>query len=612
MNKKYVRFTIILTIHLFLVIALLGYYGTVMLSSSQSELSSTRQKWRERGSIVDRNGNLLAMQVRRDTVTVWKPEIKDEKESIILLAKMLNLNKKYIKQILDNKNNKFSIIKRTISDIEKKRIQDLKKTGALRGIHLIADTKREYPNKTLASQIIGYAGIDNIGLSGIEYVFDKELSRTSKNEPLGNQVTLTIDVEVQQYSEFIARKAVQEEKAESCLVVIMKGKTGEIFALTSYPDFDPNKFIQYSNQERKNRVISDVYEPGSVFKIFSISSLLQLGVITPQEKFDATGPYQSDQGFQIRDIHAYGHISPREIIKFSSNVGAAYAAEKASPNAFFYMLKRFGFGEKTKIKLNGESIGILVSPHKWSARSRQTIAIGQEIGVTAIQLVSAATVFANHGILLKPLIVKNVITTGRRKVQTFSRQAVREVISDNIARTMLDYMHEATQTGGTASRLRIEDLNISAKTGTAEIYDKKEKKYSSKNFIASTLALFPTEDPEFIVYVALYKPSAGRIYGGQIVAPLVKKLILFLLSYYNLRPDTVILPLNKEKVSAQKLPSFRNVLPDFRGLSKRSILPLLSRADISVEIKGSGWVKSQSPPPETKIKKGMKLILILE
>ncbi len=314
----------------------------------------------------------------------------------------------------------------------------------------------------------------------------------------------------------------------------MDAHTGEILAYTSLPDFDPNEFQKDSPQidpsSLTNRPVTAAYEPGSVFKIFSLSSLLDLGAITPQDTFNAPGVYEKKLGngdvIRIRDLAPYGIVTPQQIIEFSSNVGAAYASDKTDNESFYRMLSRFGFGKPTGIPLQGETAGLFKPVSQWSARSKPTIAMGQEVAVSAMQVMAAATAITNGGVLLKPQLVRKIVSPQGVVVKEFGREPLWEVISPDSARTMLDWMETATWPAGTAHRAAIEGVRISAKTGTAQVANPKTGTYSAEDFVASMMGIFPTEDPRYIVYVAILNPRGQSYYGSQIAAPIFRSVAL--------------------------------------------------------------------------------------
>jgi cell division protein FtsI (penicillin-binding protein 3) len=291
------------------------------------------------------------------------------------------------------------------------------------------------------------------------------------------------------------------------------------------------------------------------------------------------------------------------------------ASEGISANDFYKSLKNFGFGAPTGLPLPGESHGLLNAVSQWSARSKPTIAIGQEVGVSAIQVVTAATTLANGGVLLQPRIVSEVTAADGSMVKAYPRTPVREVISPRTARTMLDLMElTVSSPGGTARRAAVPGLSISAKSGTAQITDPETGNYSDERFLSSVLALFPTEDPRLIVYVVLENPQGESIYGAQTAAPMVKKIAETLSPVYGipLAGNLVMDHPGKVKVENPVPEPLGDVLPDMQGYSKRMLLPYLQRTDIRWTLDGEGWVVFQFPPPGTPVESGMSVYLELE
>ncbi len=573
----------------------------------------------ERGAILDRNGRPLAIQTQLYSVEAWVPHIEDIKETVTLLSSVLSSSEDEIFRKLHS-TTKSVYIERKISTKKSEKIREYKNQGKLKGILLRTEYGRIYPEQELSSHIIGYVGVDNIGLEGIEYTFDKELSPeptdNDKTEILGNHIVLTIDINIQYILDKIAKQALAEHKAESITILAMNSRNGEILGYSAIPDFDPNEFLKYDRNERMNRPLTQAYEPGSAFKIFSLASMLEIGAITPDDTFTCNGYYEKElpdgQKIRIGCQGVHGIVNAELIIKYSCNAGAAYASENADDILFYEKLKDFGFGERTGLPLPGESYGIFHEPHTWSKRSKATIAIGQEISVSAIQMLSAATVFCNNGILLKPLIIKKIISPEGKVLKTFGREEIRRVVSPDVALRMLHMMMSASESGGTAHAAAIDGISVAAKTGTAEVPDPATGLYSEDKFIASIIGMFPGEDPQIILYIVIQNPR-GEIFGSKIAAPLFKQAALEIISYYNIsqKGDNLIThsgEINIKRPSSIKVGSH---LPDLKGLPKRLILPLF-QAGIDVFLEGEGYVVSQEPPPGTKIKKGMKVFLKLQ
>ncbi len=597
-----------------MVVALLVVrYGRIMLGAEAEPGSgASAPNVVERGPILDRNGRILAVQTQLETVWAWRPEVEDPATVAAELAPLIGMDEDHIRERLAGPVGSVTI-RRSISPAQSEAIRAAREEGRIEGIRLRDDYGRSYPEEGSLAPVVGFVGDDGEGLTGVEYTMESWLDPADGDERLGNQVFLTIDMNIQYEAERLARRTLEEHRADSVTLLTMDARTGDLLAYASLPGFDPNRFSSFADYARRNRPIADVYEPGSVFKVFSVGSFLQLGAIAPESTFETTGVYDRVSP-PIRDLANYGTIDTPGILRLSSNVGAAMASERADARSFYTMLRLFGFGEETGVELNGEEAGILARPDYWSGRTPATLAIGQEIAVTAVQLISAATVYANSGILIKPNIIDKVVSPNGRVLVDYGRTPVREVVSPETARTVLAAMEEAVSGNGTARRLRYEGLRLGAKTGTAEKLDPQTATYSDEEFVASTLAILPVDDPAVIVYMVVDHPRSGEYYGGRIVAPVVRDYLDFLVPYLGIpvAGDTTLVHAGRIEVAPVSLPRLDETVPDFTGLPKRTLLPLLEREDITVRIDGYGWVVRQSPEPGTALRDGMTITLELE
>ena len=597
--------------------ALLYRYGSIMIidAAEPPHREDGRVVQAERGPILDRNGRILAIQTELDTVTAWIPHIQDRETSARELAQVLGRDVDEILGRLVGRDG-YVVVARAITPSQSTAVEQLKSEGKLEGFPLEPDVGRSYPERDAASHVVGYVGVNNRGLEGVEYVFDDVLSPdVAAGERYGDQLVLTIDLAIQHHVDELTRAALETHQAEAVMLLVADARNGDILAYSSMPNFDPNTFYAFSEEERRNRPISFIYEPGSVFKVFSIASFLELGGVSMNTTYQTSGGYVNQaQDFVIRDLGDYGRIDTTGIIKYSSNVGAAYAAETVPRDGFYQMIKLFGFGEESGIALNGEERALLRRPWEWSGRTKQTVAMGQEIGVTAMQMITAATALANDGVLLKPHIVSKVVGPDGTLRREYRREAVREVVSKDTADQILGAMYEATQAGGTARRIRIDGVHIAAKTGTAEVFDAERGGYSDDRFIASALSIYPYEDPRIIAYVVIDHPRGDSFYGGRIAVPILRDLAEFVVPYLGIEregqeelthPGTVA-------VSVPRLPAFDETVPDLRGLPKRTLLPLLGVEGLDVELHGTGWVVSQEPEAGSTLRNGMSIDLYLE
>jgi len=618
-KKRLLYFLICITIGVLFIIGKL--VSLMILTPLNESPTPIKMPVVERGPILDRNGKILAISTRLNSVTAWIPDLEEPETAAQQLAGILGQSEDEIIERLEEASG-FIYIKRKITPTESGKIEKLKNSGNLKGINLIPEFGRNYPEQNLASHVIGYVGVDNVGLDGIEYTFNQELSPPTvdhrKSEIYGNQVFLTIDINIQYMLQKTALAALKDNQAEAVVILVMEAKTGEILGYCSVPNFDPNEFNRFNMSSRRNLPISQAYEPGSVFKIVSIASFLQLQGMTTEATFNCNGYYEqtlpNGSTYRIRDLGSHGRVNAQLIIKYSCNAGAAYASERIDARSFYRMLTLFGFGNNTELPLPGESSGILAKPDKWSMRSKPTIAFGQEISVSAIQMLSAATVFANSGLLLKPIIVSKIVSPQGKIIKKFNREPLREVVSPGIAREVLEMMESAVQEGGTARRGRIPGIRISAKTGTAQVADPKTGKYSEIDFIASYLGIFPTDDPQLIIYTVIHLPRGDNYYGSRIAAPVFKQTAENLISYLGITRNSDVEIEHSGAIHLQIPENIKigSTMPDLTGTPKRLLLPLLNQSDIIVNILGQGYVVRQNPAPGTDLEKGMTIVLELE
>jgi len=607
---KNFRYTFVVFIILASSLYVLSHFGQIMIGNSRTGSRLQTTSMQERGPIYDRHGRILAIQTEQPLLSAWIPSVRNLENGVELLSRILNLDSEMLISRLRNSDG-YVIIQRGLNPAQADAITLLIQQGELRGFTLEEGTRRLYPEGTLASHVLGFTGIDNRGLEGIELTQNSQLSPDQSQ--LGNQIFLTLDTAIQSVSDNLARTAFEEHNAEAVMIMIASARTGEILSWSSIPHFDPNFLSQSTATSRQNRPIQNIFEPGSVFKIFSVAAIMNSGGIDSQTIFRTAGGY-APPGISppITDLNNYGSITAEGIIQFSSNVGAALASDTISNQDFHYLLRQFGFGQRTGIPLNGEQLGILRQPQNWSNRSKPTIAIGQEIGVTALQMVTAATVFGNSGVLLSPQIIRRIVSPTGEVLFEGSRTPIRQVLNPTVTRQMLQYMNTAADFG-TGQRARVEGLNISIKTGTAEIIDPSTGRYSNTRFLASSLALLPTEDPELIIYVVIDYPK-NEIFGGRIAAPIIRQAAEFLIPYFGIQrlQDERFIQEQQIRIVDPQLPEISSVIPSFLGLSFRSILPLFQDSRFDLEIEGSaGWVIAQDPAPGTPVHNGMRLRLIL-
>ncbi|MDR1128905.1 MAG: transpeptidase family protein [Treponema sp.] len=612
--RKNSRFFLFALIFGLLAIIVLGRYAFLMFNPPSSDTVNPPRAFRERGSIMDRNGRILALQTRLGNVTVWKPDVKNPVAVSRELAPILRMTSDEILERIDASRTDFLYLKKQVEQPEIRELEAVLEGGGLSGIGIEHITGRIYPEGRTAGQIVGFVGDEYNGLGGVEYAFETELAPEDSN---GGQVILTIDANVQYILEDIGRRLYTEHQAEAVMLMAMDPRNGEILGSASLPDFDPNDIRSSDAKSRMDRPAIWAYEPGSVFKVYSLAALMDSWGSNENPVFFCNGHYERITGrgerIVINCLASHGRVTARDIIVYSCNAGAAYASDHVDIPGFYNSLRAFGFGSRTGAGNPGETAGILNSTDRWSERSKPTIAIGQEISVSALQMLQAATAIANDGVLVPPKIVSRIVSWNGKTVRNYESGPARRILSAETARNMRSYMVDVTSEAGTGWRASVGDLSLAVKTGTAQIPDARTGRYSETDYIASCIALLPAESPSLVLYLVIVRPK-GEYLGGRIAAPPVGEAAEALADYLGIlrgrnvqvdHPGNIALP-------PIDIPRIDTRLPDFTGYSKRQILPLLLRDDLVIEMEGDGWVRRQYPPPGTAFQRGMVIRLELE
>ena len=600
---------------------LVAKYARAMLGPEPEE--RVVKKTRERGAILDRNGKILAAATTLYNLSANKTLIGDINRLVNILSPILEISEsELLDKIQDSKSN-FLYLKKKLSENEKDILKDAIQEYELKGLRLEAIANRIYPENALASTLIGYLGDDGKGLAGIEYSMQNILSPpegTAGADGNGYTVALTIDASIQYMLQQIAERTMKNAKAEAVIFLAADAKTGEILAYISEPSVDLAHFSSSTQEERFDRPAYFIYEPGSVFKVFSMASFLELGTTRDSDVYtcDAQFVFKSrlpndkkDQNV-IRCLRVHGQVTPRDIIRFSCNDGMAQIADKTDAVAFAEKLRAFGFGKKTGVELPGEAAGIFAPVSAWSARTKHTIAIGQEIGVTSLQIVQAATAFTNKGKTLKLSLLSEILDSTGKPVYRHKPKPLEQVISAKTAKTVLGYMQTAAD-DGTGFRASIKGVPIAVKTGTAQMAQADRRGYSPTDYLSSCIGIFPVDDPQIILYMAVIRP-VGETYGSLVSAPAISEAANAIIDFRGMgRTNAPNVTHTGIIQSHRQTPvTVGDTMPDLRGTPKRLLLDLLSRTDITVKLTGDGYVTTQSPAAGTPVVKGMIIELTLE
>lgn len=616
--KKGILFVIFLLTVLFASIILLKYFSLSLTDVKSPRLASPVV---ERGSIVDRNGKVLAVQSTFYHVGTSLKRISDADEFASRMCSSLGMEKREIKKILkEAEGSSFVYLKKKVPHNV---YLEAKGAAEAFGYSFVSFDKvqgRVYPEGKLAAQLIGYLGADGKGLSGIEYSMQDVLMPKVEGNSVksGKSVYLTIDAPLQYKIEKIAEEALENTHAENMMIVASSAKSGEILSYISLPSCDLNDFTNASIEETIDRPAMSAFEPGSAFKIFTVALLFDAGIIRENDKFVCNGVYsrlmRSGEQIRIKCLSNHGALTAREALKYSCNASLCLMSERMSDADFITGIRRLGFGEKTGIELPGESSGILsdVSSKSWSARSKPTIAIGQEISVTALQMVKAASAIANGGVEIKPTVIKKIVDKDGKVDFESKTSEEKRLLKRSTASYLLSCM-ESTAKGGTGFRANLRDISIGVKTGTAQMADPESGGYSETDFLSNCIAVFPVEDPEIVLYIVIAK-AKGETYAGRIVAPVIRDVANVIIDHLGLSRGEAVSLEHSGTIRVKKPRTIKldKVVPDFSGMSKKELLPLFENGSIKVKMIGNGWVVSQTPAAGTPLSEGMQIELVLE
>lgn len=586
------------------------------------QISSQYLETIERGSIVDRSGKPLAIQTSFYHIGVTPRQISDPAVFANDVADALNMHADEIIDTIKNASNPdFVYIKRKVPYVtyeEVKQITDSKRYSFVRYDRIPG---RIYPENELASQVIGYMGNDGMGLAGIEYSFQNTLSpplqTDGQKQEQGKNVHLSIDANLQYKLEQICNSAMENTQAESMMLVAAEAKTGEIISYISLPDVNLNEYSYARIEQTIDRPAMTAYEPGSVFKIFTIASAYDLSVLSQSDKFYCDGVYEqrtNGETIRISCLEHHGWLTARDALRFSCNDVLGQISDRVNEEMFIAKIRQVGFGMRTGIELPGETSGSVKDPNSrlWSSRSKPTIAIGQEISVSALQMVQAATALANGGVPVQLSIIDKI--TNRDGTISFEHQPQykERVYSKQTADYVLSCMETTAQTG-TGSRANLGDISIGVKTGTAQMADMVRGGYSDTDFLSNCIAIFPIEDPEIILYIVIEK-AQGETYAGRIVAPVIAEAADIIIDHLGMSRDsaTSLAHSGRITIPADTPIMLGTVVPDFTGLSLRELLPLWENEHINLVVEGSGWVTRQRPTAGAPLMENMTIELYLE
>jgi cell division protein FtsI (penicillin-binding protein 3) len=607
--------------------------------------SRTIESPAKRGEILDRNGRILARSIDADTIYAVPTELGDPDQAAVSLCRALRDCEAGDRTAIADRIRKgkhFAYVRRQVSPDQARRVADLQ----MEGIGFVRENQRRYPNRELASHLLGYVGVDNVGLGGIEGTYDSLIrgragtilvqtdarrhafSRVERPPTTGASLELTIDQYLQYVAERELRAGVESSGASAGSAVVMDPVTGEILALANYPSFNPNAYREAKAESRRNRAVQDYYEPGSTFKIVTASAAFEEKAITPEAMIDASAGNIRFGSRVINDDHNYGVLSFADVIVRSSNVGAIKVALRLGPEKIGDYVKRFGFGKPSSPDFRGESPGMVWDPSSLNDSALASVAMGYQVGVTPLQMASAVSAVANGGNLLQPRAVRAVIRGGRRL--PVPHRVLGRVASASTMATLTEIMEKVVEEG-TGERAQIPGYTVAGKTGTAKkLVNGSYRGHSDYN--VSFVGFVPSRKPAFAIVVVVDSPHRVSPYGGVVAAPIFQRIATAALRQYGI-PASIDAP---EPVLASRVdatgqlatagpvtppPSLVPVpatssssasqFPDLTGLSARDALAVMSRLGLAAQLRGSGLVVDQSPAPGEPLDAGVTVVLTL-
>jgi len=667
------RLLIVASVLLVCIVAVLGRLGYLQLFRHGDYLAhAARQQQRvieitpKRGSIYDRNRDPLAMSIPVDSVFAVPVEVGDPVLAAQLLSRVLGIPTEVLEAKLSAAQS-FAWVARKVPPDKKEAVEALN----LKGIYFQKENQRIYPKRDLAAHVLGFVDLDEKGLGGIEYELDSQIRGKSEKivvmadarqrwfdgveaqRERGADVVLTLDEQIQYIAERELGTAIAKTHALAGSVVVTNPNNGEILALANWPKFNPNAANESSAEARMNRAVTALYEPGSTFKLITLAAAFDQRIVRPEEVFDCENGAVYIAGHRIRDHKPFGLLTVSDILAKSSDVGAIKIALRLGAPKFYDYIRAFGFGQLTGVDLPGESKGLVRRLENWSAISIGSISMGQEVGVTPIQLISAVSAIANGGILYKPHVVAEL----RRDNQVLPAEGPlapaepKRVIRPETAATLRRLM-EGVVLNGTGPLAHLDGWTAAGKTGSAQKIDPATGRYSRTQLIASFTGFAPINNPAVTILVSLDSP-VGEHEGGQVAAPVFKRIAEQVLPYLDVPRDVPIEPrlvqvaykdrnasnlaalsdftptdftaqpdLPPAESSGTSARSAKNQtlavtmavdeggdtpMPDFSGKTMREVTEACLKLGLDPFLVGSGLAVSQAPAAGVKVRHGAKL-----
>ena len=575
----------------------------------------------KRGALFDRTGEPLALSMESQSVYARPHRIHDPSKLSQALARILNMRVADVKEKI-TADKPFVWVRRQLSSAEAEKIQVLNAEG----IGMFYEPKRYYPQGQLAGQLIGFVGRDSEGLEGVElkyndYIRGETGSSVAERDALGRRVLvqgveglhippgsdihLTLDTSIQHMAEKELEASILKYRAKAGVAVVVEPFTGEVLALANYPSFYPNNYSKHLAEQRRNRAVTDSFEPGSTFKTILAAAALEEGVVGKDDLFYCEMGKYPYAGKVIHDTHAHGWLPFSKILQVSSNIGFTKVAEKMKKDRFFRYIEKFGFGESTGIDVPGEAAGLLRRPEKWSSVDLATHAFGQGLSATPMQLVMAYAAIANGGFLMRPYVMRRAVGPTGEILLANQPHVVRRVISEKTSTLLASILKDVTTEGGTGVMANVDGFDVAGKTGTAQKADPVHGGYAAKKRVASFVGFVPANNPRLVALVLIDEPEVN-VYGGVVAAPVFRNIAQGALRHLAVAPRKAAPipaapsgpePLRQlvKRPPVKATDNAAEATPDFVGLSFREALEKAQSLKVKVRLQGNGYVVKQTP-----------------
>ncbi len=676
-NKVHLRILILAGLALLWMTGVFGRLAYLQLVRHSDYMSRAMRQQRrtleitpKRGSIYDRNMHPLAMSVPVQSAFAVPSEVKDSAMASRLLSGVLGLAQDLIREKLES-GATFVWVQRKLPPEKMQAIAALN----LKGIYFQEENQRYYPKRDMASHVLGFVDVDDKGLGGIEHEYDSLIR--SKGEKIvvmadarqrwfdggeaqadrGVNIILTLDEKIQYIAERELVAAIEKTHAPAGTVIVQDPNTGAILALANWPKYNPNAAVNAEAESRNNRAITSIYEPGSTFKLVTLAAAFDQNLIRPEEVFDCENGAVRVAGHLIHDHKKYGMLTVADILANSSDVGAIKIALRLGSPKFYDYIRAFGFGTPTGVDLPGESRGLVQRLSHWGSFSIASVSMGQEVGVTPLQMVTAVSAIANGGLLYKPHVVQemrrgeHILPLEGPSTPEDPHRIVRPETAATLRRLM-----EGVILHGTGTKARLDGWTAAGKTGTAQKIDPQTKRYSPTSVIASFIGFAPINNPAVAILVSIDSPGGYPHGGGDVAAPVFKRIAEQVLPYLDVPPDVPLSPrliqtayhpgadsqdssaddlatvdfsaqvgpvedepssADRAKSTLQKLPEVMVAadegggiaVPDFTGKTMREVTESCLRLGLDPVLVGSSLASQQTPAAGAKVRRGSKIIV---